>query len=173
MFFLQSFLVFFRTHDIIKEVMEVGSLHKCKNFFWGLIFLLLGLALLAFLSFDKYLLTLQKDYRLAKIERYDNFTMSLQKENRCTLKKIGEVKETEIFYYCLERVYIHYGSTTEILEVALQNDLISISDILSHTTRVEKDFYHYKNTKQETEFYLYFTNNQLILMPDAANKALF
>ncbi len=127
---------------------------------------------LAVLSLDNYLYKIQREERLSKIENYSEFTITVNEEKRCQNRKIIDIGNKSLNFYCFDQVYIHYGSVTIFLIDALKNNYITIEDILSHTTKIEDglknggvNVYIYENKKSNTIFAINVDQSSITFKP--------
>lgn len=144
---------------------------KMKKTLWLISLNVLLVFFLAILCLDNYLYQIQREERLSKVENYNDFTMTFHEENRCQNHQIMNINNQKLIYNCIEQIYIHYGSVTIFLNYALENNYITLDDILSHTIKIDnkenKDIkvYLYENKKTNSSFTISISEEEIIFKP--------
>lgn len=144
---------------------------KMKKTLWLISLNVLLVFFLAILCLDNYLYQIQREERLSKVENYNDFTMTFHEENRCQNHQIMNINNQKLIYNCIDQIYIHYGSVTIFLNYALENNYITLDDILSHTIKIDnkenKDIkvYLYENKKTNSSFTISISEEEIIFKP--------
>ena len=144
-----------------------------KKICWLILFIVFLLFILSIFSLNQYLHEIRKKDRLSSLERLDNFTMTISKENRCQTREIMTFEDHKLIYYCIDEVRIHYGDIYIPLKEAISSGYVNLETLLSHTIREENGFYRYQNSRTQTEFYILVTSDAIYIMPDSFSKQLF
>lgn len=143
----------------IKQTMLLISLNVLLIFF------------LAILCLSNYLYQIQREERLSKLENYNDFTMTFHEENRCQNHQVMNIDNKKLFFNCIDQIYVHYGSVTIFLNYALENNYITLNDILTHTIKIDnkenKDIkvYLYENKKANSSFTISVSEEEIIFKP--------
>ena len=81
------------------------------------VILILFIALIACLI-ESHLLEVGRKERLRKLERYDNYVLTYEKQSRCEFRKMFVVGNVTFYYDCIDSLTLSYGSTkTDLYEV--------------------------------------------------------
>ena len=109
------------------------------------------LLMLLFCLVESHLLEVGRKERLRKLDRYEDYVLTYQKQKKCEFRKMFVVGNVTFYFECIENVTLSYGSTKTDLYEVMNLGYLHLKEFVKNLTKVSKDEYITKYIHERTK----------------------
>lgn len=88
---------------------------------------------------ESHLLEVGRKERLRKLERYDNYVLTYEKQEACELRKMFVVGNVTFYYDCIENLTLSYGTTQTNLYEVMNLGYLHIKEFVKNLKKISEE----------------------------------